>query len=150
MTRSVSILLNIDTSELLAYEKSLPPSNGVWVDFAEDAEEKKESENEEAAIEDAHGIYCDLLFMVSYIQDCHQTGTPATDLRNAWVCPDEPFEADLDMNFVHALEVLKTMQLEGVNEENFLSRPEQEDKNQEAYAQDNGDEQDSDDDLDIF
>lgn len=118
--------------------------NGVWVDFPE----VEANENEEADKNECHGVYSDLLFMVSYVQDCHQKGSTATQLTNLWVCPDEGFEADLDLNFVQSLELLKTMQFEGVNEDNFLCRPEVEDRNQEAYAEDN--EQDSDDDLDIF
>lgn len=67
-----------------------------------------------------------------------------------YVCDDESFEADLDINFQQAFEVLKQLGIPDLNEENFMARPEEEDPNQDAYNQDDEEKDSDEDDLDIF
>ena len=69
--------------------------------------------------------------MVQYIQDYSETvGLDRKEgLSNLFLCPDEGFEADLDLNFEQAWGVLQKMGLKDITEDNYMTRPGQEDPN---------------------
>ena len=66
------------------------------------AEAKKIAEEIEI-VPETHQHYPHLLFMVSYVQDYYKDANLETGVKNLYVCPDEAFEVDLDLNFQQAL-----------------------------------------------
>lgn len=128
---------------------------------SETAEESKQEPAQESAEEQkveekpaVHSLYPHVLFVVQYIQDYFEVAkdqeTAVNSVKNIYVCEDEGFEADLDLNFEQAFKLLSQLGIDSIDEDSYMARPDEEDPNQDAYDQDNGGEGSDEDDLDIF